>query len=169
MQPRTIIENVTFPTCNHTVKSMLGDDSAKEISLVPLSHDTTSRRIDYMTSDIQSHVYEKLIDNRVFSLQLDKSTNISNKYQLLTYIRFVDQDSITEQFFSCTELPSTSFTQMYEVHIQHLETKWVDLEKKRSFCLHRQRTCIIWRIQRICFKIETRFPESSINTLLHTS
>ena len=49
-----------------------------------------------------------LSDGRVFSLQLHESTDISKKCQLLSYIRFVDQDSITGQFFSCTELPSTS-------------------------------------------------------------
>jgi hypothetical protein len=61
-----------------------------------------------MSSDIQSHVVEKLSGCRVFSLQLDESTDISQKCQLLSYIRFVYHDSIIEQFFSCTELPSTS-------------------------------------------------------------
>jgi hypothetical protein len=60
MQPHTIAEDVILPTCKETVKSMLGDDAGKEISLVPLSNDTISRRSDDMSSDIQSHVVEKL-------------------------------------------------------------------------------------------------------------
>jgi hypothetical protein len=60
------------------------------------------------SSDFQSHVVEKLSGSREFSPQLDESTDISQKCQLLSYIRFIDQDSISEQFFSCTELLSTS-------------------------------------------------------------
>lgn len=108
MQPHTIAEDVILPACKEIVKSMLGDSAEKEISLVPLSNDTISRRIDDMSSDIQCHVHEKLSDGRVFSLQLDESTDISKKCQLLSYIRFVDEESIIEQFLSCTELPSTS-------------------------------------------------------------
>jgi hypothetical protein len=108
MQPHTVAECVILPACKEIAKSMLGDGAGKEISLVPLSNDTISRRIVDMSSDIQSLVVEKLSGGRVFSLQLDESTDISQKCQLLSYIRFVDQDSITEQFFSCTELPSTS-------------------------------------------------------------
>jgi hypothetical protein len=55
-----------------------------------------------MSSDIQSHVFEKLSGCRVFLLLLDESTDRSQKCQLLSYIRFVDQYSIIEQFFSFT-------------------------------------------------------------------
>jgi hypothetical protein len=108
MQPHTVAEDVILPACKEIVKSMLGDGAGKEIFLVPLSNDTISRRTDDMSSDIQSYVFEKLSGCRVFSLQLDESTDIGQKCQLLSYIRFVDQDSIIEQFFSCIKLPSTS-------------------------------------------------------------
>jgi hypothetical protein len=105
MQPRTIAEDVILHACKEIVTSMLGDGAGKEISLAPLSNDTISLRIDDMSSDIQSHVVEKLSGGRVFSLQLHESTDISQKCQLVSYIRFVDQDSIIGQFFLCTELP----------------------------------------------------------------
>jgi hypothetical protein len=47
-------------------------------------------------------------DCRIFALQLDESTDISKKCQLLSYITFVGEDSIIEQSFSRTELFSTS-------------------------------------------------------------
>jgi hypothetical protein len=61
-----------------------------------------------MSSDIQKEVAEKLHDGKKFSLQLDESTDISQKCQLLSYIRFLDGDSVVEQFLSCTELPVMS-------------------------------------------------------------
>eukprot|EP00102_Acyrthosiphon_pisum_P012014 XP_008180993.1 PREDICTED: SCAN domain-containing protein 3-like [Acyrthosiphon pisum] len=87
---------------------MLGDNAEKEISLVPLSNDTVSRRIGDKSSDIQCHVREKLSDSRLFALQLDESTGISKKCQLLSYIRFIDDDPVIEQFLECSELPTTS-------------------------------------------------------------
>jgi hypothetical protein len=108
MQPCTIAEDLILPACKETVKSMLGEGAEKEISVVPLSNDTISRRIDDLSSDIQRNVVEKVSDGRIFALQLDESTDKSKKCQLLSYIRFVEEDSIIEQFFSCTELLSTS-------------------------------------------------------------
>ncbi|KAL4104841.1 hypothetical protein QTP88_020117 [Uroleucon formosanum] len=61
-----------------------------------------------MSSDIQCHVREKLSDSRLFALQLDESTDISKKCQLPSYIRFIDDDSVIEQFLACSELPTTS-------------------------------------------------------------
>jgi hypothetical protein len=61
-----------------------------------------------MSSDNQRNVAEKVSDGQIFALELDESTDISQKCQLLSYIRFVEEESIVEQFFSCTELLSTS-------------------------------------------------------------
>jgi hypothetical protein len=61
-----------------------------------------------MSSDIQKQVAKKLYDGKNFSLQLDKSTDISQKCQLLSYIRFLDRDSVVEHFLPYTELPVTS-------------------------------------------------------------
>jgi hypothetical protein len=53
-----------------------------------------------MSSDIQKHVSEILCDGRKFSLQIDESTDISQKCQLLSYIRFIENNEAIEQFLS---------------------------------------------------------------------
>jgi hypothetical protein len=108
MQPHTIAETLVLPACKQIVKSVLGETAEREISNVRLSNDIISRRIEDMFSDIQKQVTEKLYGGKKFSLQLDESTDISQKCQLLSYIRFLDGDSVVEQFLSCTELPVTS-------------------------------------------------------------
>jgi len=106
MQHHSIAEDVMLPACKEIVKSMLGDNA--EISLVPFPNDTVSRRIGDMSSDIQCHVREKLSDSRLFALHVDESTDISKKCQLLSYIRFIDDDSVIEHFLAVSELPTTA-------------------------------------------------------------
>jgi hypothetical protein len=55
-------ENLILPVCKEIVKSMLGEIAEKEVSRVPLSNNTLSRRIDDMSSDIQEHVSKIVCD-----------------------------------------------------------------------------------------------------------
>jgi hypothetical protein len=98
IQPHTIAENFILLACKKIVKSVLGAAAEREISNVPLSNDTISRRIEDMPSDIQKQVADKLYDGKKCSLQLEDSTDISQKCQLLRNIRFLDGDSVVEQF-----------------------------------------------------------------------
>lgn len=49
-----------------------------------------------MSTDIQSHVLEKIRITRKFALQLDESLDISGHSQLLANVPFVDGDTIRE-------------------------------------------------------------------------
>ena len=87
---------------------MLGESAANEIQKVPLSDNTVSQRINDMASDIQEQLRDKLLENKIFSVQLDDSTDLTGKCQLLANVRFVDCDSTWESFLFCRELPAHS-------------------------------------------------------------
>lgn len=108
MQPHTAAETLILPACKEIVKSMFGEAAERKRSKVPLSNDTIARRIEDMSADIQKQVAEKLNDGAKFALQLDESTDTSKKCQVMSYVRFLNGESLAEQFLACKELPLTS-------------------------------------------------------------
>ena len=104
-KPHTISETLILPACKRMAGVMLGQDAANALAKVPSSNDTIKRRITDMSGDIDQQITEKLLGSQ-FSLQIDKSTDISGAAQLLANVRFVDGDSIKENFLFCKELES---------------------------------------------------------------
>ena len=51
-RPHTIADSLVAPCCRETVRSMLGQNAAKEIQKIPLSDNIVSRRINDMAADI---------------------------------------------------------------------------------------------------------------------
>lgn len=127
-QPHTVAETLILPACKIIVEEMLGPGAVKEIAQVPLSNNTISRRIDDMSADIEKSVLEKLHISGKFALQLDESTDISGHAQLLANVRFVDGDSIRENFLFCKELPErTTGEEIFRVvseYFDQRELKW---------------------------------------------
>jgi hypothetical protein len=61
-----------------------------------------------MTShDVESLLSERL-KNINFASQVDESTDITNKAQLLAFVRFENEGEIMEIFCCCKELPETT-------------------------------------------------------------
>ena len=58
-KPHTIGEQLIGPACRDIVSLVLGEDSPKKISSVPLSNDAISRRILDMSNDILIQVVQK--------------------------------------------------------------------------------------------------------------
>jgi len=97
-----------LPDCKEIVDVMFGKEAAEQILNIPLSNDTVRRRIITMSEDIVKNVNEILQKDKEFALQLDESTDVSGKSQLISFIRFVNEEKIIEQFLFCRELQTTT-------------------------------------------------------------
>lgn len=107
MKPHTTGEEIIIPACNMIVETMLGKEARHQISKVPLSNNTISRRISEMSADINDQVVQRIVSNAKFALQVDESTDIAGKCQLLGFCRFINE-GVVEQFMFCKELQTTT-------------------------------------------------------------
>nr|XP_034997000.1 zinc finger BED domain-containing protein 5-like [Zootoca vivipara] len=98
----TIAEELILPSAIILCKRMLGDAAAKIIGTVPLSNNTVQRRITDMGVNIEETLLARLRMSDMYALQLDESTDISNKAIMLVFARFLWEDQVFEDFlFSC--------------------------------------------------------------------
>jgi hypothetical protein len=96
-KPHTTGESLLPPAAKDMASSVLGEKVAQQLESIPLSNDTVSRRISDMASNVKEQLIEKLKANKYYSIQLDESTDVSNKAHLLTFIRLEDEDSVKEE------------------------------------------------------------------------
>ena len=95
-KPHTIAEELVLPAAPDLVSTMIGESAAQKLKVVPLSSNTSCRRINKISDDINDQLVAKMRGNE-FSLQLDEATtSTSNKdAYLICYVRFID-DNIVE-------------------------------------------------------------------------
>ena len=79
-----------------------------KISKILLSDNTVRKRIMEMSSDIHKNVIGNKLQCSDFALQVDESTDITYKAQLLAFFRFINKDEIANQFLFCKELSVTT-------------------------------------------------------------
>ena len=83
MKSHAIAESVILPACQQIVRIMFGEEAVSKLSKTPLSVNTISRRIHDMLENIECNIKSKILKHKLFALQVDKSTDITGKAQLL--------------------------------------------------------------------------------------
>lgn len=128
-------EKIIIPACREIVKLMFGNEAVEQIDKIPLSNDTVKRRITDMSEDIECIVVEKMRECKKFALQLDESTDVSNKARLMVFVRFESEARIIEQFLFCKELTtSTTGADVFYVVNAYLQEKQLKWEYCCSIC-----------------------------------
>ena len=97
-----------MPACKKIVKTILGDKAEQEIRKISLSNNTIQRRNVDLSVNIEENVQTKLKSTLGFVLQVDESTDISGKPQLLAFIRFNDGNQIINEFLCCKKMSLTT-------------------------------------------------------------
>jgi hypothetical protein len=108
MKSHTTAESTILSACCKIVKILFGENFEKEIRKIPLSNNTVQRCIEDMSKDVEFHVNEKLKATELFVLQLDESTDVIGKPQIVTFVRFICDNELIEQFLFCKDLPETT-------------------------------------------------------------
>jgi hypothetical protein len=132
----TIGEDLIMPCMVDTNLTFFGDKAAKKIKTMTLSNDTVSNGITMMSDDVHQQLIRKIKRSKLYALQLDESTDITDKalLKLLIYIRYMDWDEkeIKEEFLNCLELKKhTTGAEIFSV----LSNCFLSTDLKMSDCI----------------------------------
>lgn len=98
---------------------MLGEGAVRKTENISLSNNTASRLID-MSHDVEEVLCDKL-KNGYFSIQMNESTDLTNKCHVLAFIRLVN---VEENFLWCKELLQTSrVIDIFNILLAYLQEK----------------------------------------------
>ncbi|CAH2012916.1 unnamed protein product [Acanthoscelides obtectus] len=106
-KPHTIGEKLILTAVEEALKTVSHKPASDIIKRIPLSNNTVERRINEMSSDIESFLCNYLQTTH-FSIQLDESTLPDNAALLLAYVRFnMNQEIYEELLFARTLITDT--------------------------------------------------------------
>lgn len=136
MKSHTSAETLVMPACCEVVRIMFGEEYEKQVKKIPMSNNTVSRRIKEMSEDVEVQVIDKLKLVDMFALQLDESTDISGKPQVVTFVRFIEDKSFIEQFLFCKDLPETTRGQdIFNLVNEYFENSKLSWQSCVSVCI----------------------------------
>jgi hypothetical protein len=78
MKRHTIAESLIMPACKIIVRTVVGKEAESETDKVPVSVNAISRHVDDMSHDVED-VLPEILKNTNFALQVNQSTDITNK------------------------------------------------------------------------------------------
>ncbi|CAH1988487.1 unnamed protein product [Acanthoscelides obtectus] len=126
-KPHTIGEKLILPAVEEVLKTVLHKPASDSIKRIPLSNNTVERRIDEMSSDIESFLCNYLQTTQ-FSIQLDESTLPDNAALLLAYVRFI----MNQEIFARTLITDTKGESMFHVLKDYFIEKAIPLSNITS-------------------------------------
>ncbi|XP_029654749.1 protein ZBED8-like [Octopus sinensis] len=81
---------------------LIGKDAEKEFKNIPFN--TISMRIHEMSKDLLEQLIFRIHHSQFpISIQLDESTDINSMCHLVAFVRFVEDDSVVDEFLFCLE------------------------------------------------------------------
>ncbi|CAH1977652.1 unnamed protein product [Acanthoscelides obtectus] len=125
-KPHTIGEKLILPAVEEVLKTVSHKPASDIIKRIPLRNNTVEKRIDEMSSDIESFLCNYLQTTH-FSIPLDESTLPDNAALLLAYVRFImNQEIYEELLFARTLITDTrDFESRFEDILTMVIPPWI--------------------------------------------
>ena len=101
----TIAEKLILPCAIDMCREIIAEAAASKLKLVSLSNDTIKRRIAEISDDIECQLLERIKSSPYYSIQLDKSTDVSNAALLPVFVRYCADGKIHDDLLFYKELP----------------------------------------------------------------
>ena len=105
-KPFTLGEEVIKPALQVVAEQLLDKETERKFQNIPLSDATVSKRGFRMAEDLLQQLLYKIGKVSCYELQLNESTDVGSRPQLLVFIRFPDADSynIVDEYLCCLDL-----------------------------------------------------------------
>ena len=96
-KPYTIGEDLIKPCMLQASEAVLGKQAVQRLKVIPMSANTLKRRIKEMANDIENQVIKILKNSSFFSIQVNESTDVSNKALLFCLVRVEREGELQEE------------------------------------------------------------------------
>ncbi|KAF2350628.1 hypothetical protein FHG87_018616 [Trinorchestia longiramus] len=132
MNAHTIAESLIMPAAKILVSHVIGEEAVAKLESVSFSNNTVQRRIEEMSVDQMVEGVKS--SKNGFSIQLDKSTDVTNCSQLLVYVRFTQTNAAKTELLLSQDLSNTTtgkefisklgaFVRKLDLWIKNVESK----------------------------------------------
>ena len=110
-KPYTIGEHLITPCMLQACEAVLRKQAVQRLKVISMSANAVKRRIKEMADHIENQVIKMVKNSPFYSIQLDESTDVSNKALLLCFVRVECEGELQEELFCSLNLPgrTTSF------------------------------------------------------------
>ena len=131
----TIAEELILPSAIDMCREVIGGKAASKLELISLSNNTITRRIVEMSDDIECQLLERMKFSPYYSIQLDKSTDLTNIALLLVFVRYCADGNVHEDLLLCKELPTrTTADEVIRCLDTHFANKAIDWKNCVDVC-----------------------------------
>ncbi|MEE6510581.1 hypothetical protein FKM82_030541 [Ascaphus truei] len=128
--PHTIAEKLIVPAMKVLASRICDKKQEKQVNMLALSNNTVKRRIVEMADNIEETVVSHLKECRFFSLQVDESTDISDKANLMCFVRYDFANTTREEFLFCKPLTTrTTAEEIFNLIDNYINQNGIEWKK----------------------------------------
>ena len=158
--PYSIGEKLVKPALQLAASRCATKSVQEKFSMISMSRNTVKRQGNELSSDILQQLLERIYEAPMYGIQLDESTDIEKKAQLIVYVRLANVDSLSfeEHFLCCLEVGvETTGAQIFSVIDNFFTIHNIDWIKCTSVTTDGAGS-MMGKTKGVCSRIQQRAP-----------